>query len=146
MGDDTLTIGGQGGELLGRAAQLEVLWTGRGREARGLVDGRKGHGHDGGAVDEAVGVVAEHGELGHGRLERLGHELLLVDEALPEARRARVARELKVGLETHLASVGAVGGRERGGNLAGVVVRSGEADALEEHLEEDLSVEDERRL
>ena len=80
-GGETLTIGGQGRKLLGRAAQLEVLWAGRDGKARGFIDGGNGREHDGRAVGEAAGVVAEHGELGHGRFERLNYELLLVNLA-----------------------------------------------------------------
>ena len=90
--------------------------------------------------------MAEHCELGHSIPERLRHELLLVHEALPEARSPLVVCEAEVGLETELAHIGAVGDGERRGNLASVVAESGEADALEEDLEEDLGVESERRL
>lgn len=90
--------------------------------------------------------MAKNGELRHRLLETVRHKLLLIDEALPEARRTVVPRERKVGLQTHLAGVVAIGGRERRGDLARVVVRSREADALKEDLEEDLGVEDERRL
>jgi hypothetical protein len=90
--------------------------------------------------------VAEHGELGHRRLEAARHERLLVHEALPEAGRARVVRERKVGLETHLARVVTAADGERRLDLAGVAGRSWEADAIEEDLEEDLGIERERRL
>ena len=55
-------------------------------------------------------------------------------------------REAEVGLEAELADVGAVPDGEGRGDLARVVVAPGEADALEEDLEEDLGVESERRL
>ena len=90
--------------------------------------------------------MAEDRELRHRSLEAVSHEVLLIDETLPEAGRALVTGEGEVGLETHLAGVAAVGNRERGGDLTGVVVRSGEADALEQDLEEDLSVKREGSL
>lgn len=142
----TLTINRQGRELLGGARELQVLWASGGREGRGLVDSRLRGGQDLGAVDQVAGVVAENGELGERGLEARRHELLLVDEALPEACRARVMGERKVGLETHLARIVAAVLRKRGRNLAGVVVASREADTLEQDLEEDLGVEHERRL
>ena len=102
----------------------------------------------------------EHEPVGAGRSE----VVVRTDEGLPLAGGARVAgmwrisngllsleevslpRELKVGLETEFANIGAVGDRERRGHLAGVVVQSGEANALEQDLKEDLGVEGERRL
>ena len=90
--------------------------------------------------------MPEHGELRHRGLERLRHELLLVDEALPEARGARVVRKAEVGLEAELADVRAVPDGEGRGDLARVVVSPGEADALEQDLEEDLGVEGEGGL
>ena len=142
----TLTVNGERREAFCAAGELQVLGpSGRG-EAGGLPDGGLGHGDDLGAVDQVVAVVSEHGELGDGGLEAVGHELLLVDEALPEAGRARVAREGEVGLETHLAGVVAAALRERRGDLADVVSGSGESFALEEDLEEDLGVESEWSL
>ena len=143
---ETRTVSGERRELLGGAVELEVLGAGARGEARGLPDGGLGHGDDLGAVDQVVAVVSEHGELGDGRPEAVGHELLLVDEALPEAGRARVAREGEVGLETHLAGVVAAALRERRGDLADVVSGSGESFALEKDLEEDLGVESEGSL
>ena len=142
----TLTVSGEGRERLGRARELEVVGAGSSREGGRLASGGHGRGHDGGAVDEVVRVVAEDGELRHRSLEGLSHEFLLVDKALPEASSARVVGEAKVGLETEFANIGAVGDRERRGHLAGVVVQSGEANALEQDLKEDLSVEGEGRL
>ena len=98
------------------------------------------------AVDHLARVLAEHGELRHRGLERLRHELLLVDEALPEARRARVVREAEVGLEAELADVRAVPDGEGRGDFARVVVAPGEADALEQSLKEELGVEGEGSL
>ena len=54
-----------------------------------------------------------------------------------------IACKGEVGLEAHLAGVGAAADGEGRGNLAGVVVGSREAGALEENLEEDLGVESE---
>ena len=90
--------------------------------------------------------MAEHCELSHRCPERLRHELLLVHEALPEARCPLVVCEAEVGLEAELADIGAVGDGEGRSDLASVVAESGEADTLEEDLEEDLGVEGERRL
>jgi hypothetical protein len=143
---EILTIRGERWELGSGAGELEVLSALGGWERRGLVHCRLRRGDDIGAVDEAVTVVAEDSELGHSGLEAGGHECLLVDEALPEARSARVARECKVGLETHLASVGAAGQRKRRRNLASVVSCSGEAGALEQHFKEHLGVEGEGGL
>ena len=142
----TLTVSGEGRERLGRARELEVVGAGSSREGGGLASGGHGRGHDGGAVDEVVRVVAEDGELGHRGPERVHHKLLLVAEALPEARRARVAREREVALQPELARVVPGPLRQRRRDLARVVVRAGEARALEQHLEEDLGVEGEGRL
>ena len=90
--------------------------------------------------------MAENSELGHGSLKALRHELLLVHEALPEARSPLVVCEAEVGLEAELADIGAVGDGEGRSNLASVVAESGEADTLEEDLEEDLGIKSERRL
>ena len=141
-----LTVDGESRELLALANELEVLGAGGGREARGLVDSRLGHGDDIGAVDQIVAVVSEHGELGDRRLEAGGHELLLVDEALPEASSARVTGEGEVGLETHLAGVVAAALGQRRRDLAAVVGRSWKTDTLEHDLEEDLGVEREGGL
>lgn len=141
-----LTGSRQRGELLGRARELEVLRACRSGERGGRARRRLGDRDDGGAVDEVVAVVAEHGELLDCFFERRGHRLLLVDEALPGAGGALVAGKREVGLEAQLADVGAVGDGERGGDLAGVVGQAGETGALEQDLEEDLGVEVERRL
>ena len=143
---EVLTLDGELGEAERVARELEVLGAGRGGERRGGADGGLGHRDDIGAVDEVVGVVAEDCELSHRGLERRGHERLLVDEALPEARSALVAGEGEVGLETHLTGVGAAAEGEWRGDLAGVVGGSGEADTLQQDLEEDLGVEGERGL
>ena len=55
-------------------------------------------------------------------------------------------REAEVGLEAELADVRAVPDGEGRGDLARVVVAPGEADALEQDLEEDLGVEGEGGL
>ena len=112
----------------------------------GLLDGGLGRGDDVGAVDQVVPAVAEDSKLRHGSLEARRHELLLVDEALPEARSALIAGEGEVGLETHLTSVGAAAEGEWGGDLAGVVASSGETGTLQQDLEEDLGVEGEWSL
>jgi hypothetical protein len=140
------TVLGERGEGARVAGDLEVGGALGRREGRGRDGDGARRRDDLGAVDEVARVVAEHGELGHRRLEAVRHQLLLVDEALPDARRARVARERKVGLEAQLARVGALGERERRHDLAGVVARPREAGALEQHLEEDLGVHHERRL
>ena len=85
-------------------------------------------------------------ELGHCGLKALRHELLLVHEALPEAGGAAVAGEREVGLQTHLAGVGAVGQRQRRRDLADVVVGAWEPDTLEKSLKEELGIEGEGRL
>lgn len=90
--------------------------------------------------------MAEDRKLGHRILEAVHHKLLLIDKALPEACRAVITGECKVGLETQLAGVGSTAERERRSNLARVVGGSGEADALKQNLEEDLSVEGEWSL
>ena len=61
--------------------------------------------------------------------------LLRVDVRLPEARRALVARELRVGLQPDLAA-------QRRLDLALVAARAGEERAAELGLDEELGVED----
>lgn len=90
--------------------------------------------------------MAEDRKFSHCGLEALCHKFLLIDETLPEASRARVAGERKIGLQTHLAGVVATALRKRGRDLAGVVVRSWKSDALQQYFEEDLSVEREGSL
>ena len=65
---------------------------------------------------------------------RAGRGVVLTDEGLPLAGGARVARELRVGLETELAV-------ERRLDLALVAARAGEQRAAELGLDEELSVE-----
>ena len=141
-----LTGSGQGREPLSAARKLKVLRALRSRERRRLPSRRRSLRHNSRAVNKVVTVVAEHSELSHRCPERLRHELLLVHEALPEARSPLVVCEAEVGLETELAHISAVGDGEGRSDLASVVAESGEADALEEDLEEDLGVERERRL
>jgi hypothetical protein len=85
---------------------------------RRLAGGRKGVEDDLRAVDQLVWVLADHGELGHGILEGIDHLVLFIDEALPRASRAGVARDEEVGLETQLAHVLARTHRKRGRDLA----------------------------
>ena len=66
---------------------------------------------------------------------RAGRGVVLTDEGLPLASGARVARELRVGLETELAV-------ERRLDLALVATRSGEQRAAELSLDEELGVEE----
>ena len=113
------------------------------------------------AVNQLAYVLAESSELGHRALEVGHHQSLVVDHALPRASRAllegvpmsfedfckgrgtyRVTRERKVGLETHLA--GGRDGRKHLSTRRAAVQAEGEADTLEQDLEEDLSVERER--
>ena len=141
-----LTGSGQGREPLRAARKLEVLRALRSRERRGLPSSGRRRRHNSRAVNQVARVVAEHSKLRHRSLERLSHELLLVHEALPEARSPLVVCEAEVGLETELAHIGAVGDGEGRCDLASVVAESGEADTLEEDLEEDLGVERERGL
>ena len=96
-------------------------------EGRGLA--RRGYGRrdDIRAVNQVSGVRAEDSHLLEGSLETRSHEFLLVDEALPEARRALVAGESEVGLEAELT-------REGREHLAVVGARAGERNALEEGL------------
>lgn len=141
-----LTVNGESGELQSGAGELKVFGTGGGGERGGLLDGGQGDGNDVGAVDEVRAVVAEDGELVEGGPEAVGHELLLVDEALPEAGGALVAGQDEVGLETELAGVGARARGQGRGDLTGVVFGAGEEGALEQDLEEDLGVEGERGL
>jgi hypothetical protein len=100
-----------------------------------------------GAVDEVSLVLAKEGELRHGSFKACHHELLLVDETLPEARGARVASQSKVGLQTEHAGVipalGDITQRKRRSDFAGIVVGSGEANAFEKDLQEDTRVEGE---
>lgn len=51
--------------------------------------------NDLGAVDELRGVLADNGELGHGRLECGLHLRLVGHKRLPSASSARVAGQLK---------------------------------------------------
>lgn len=141
-----LTVDGKSWETLEPAGELEILGASGCREACGLVDGGLRDGNNLGAVDQAAAAVAEDGQLGHRGLEAVRHELLLVDESLPEACSALVASKGEVGLETHLAGVVAAALGERRGHFTGVVVASGEPGALEQDFEEDLSVERERGL
>ena len=127
-------VSGEGGEGSGGARLLDVVVGQAGGQVRSR-RGRGRHGDDVGAVDERALVVAEHGHAAEGGLER-GLELgLVVDERLPLARRARVARELRVGLEAQLAV-------QRGLDLALVPARAGEDRAPELGLDEELGVEE----
>lgn len=65
------------------AGLLKVTAACTSGEGRGLLDRRDRLGDDIGAVDELVRVVADNGELGHGRLEVGHHEALVVNHALP---------------------------------------------------------------
>ena len=65
---------------------------------------------------------------------RAGRGVVLTDEGLPLAGRARVARELRVGLETELAV-------ERRLDLALVAARAGEQRAAQLRLNEEMRVE-----
>ena len=141
-----LTVSRQGREPQSLACQLQILRASRRRERSGLVHSRLRDRNDLRAVDQTVAVVSKDRELRHCRLEAGRHELLFVHEALPEARRALVTSECEVGLQTHLAGVAAAGEGERGGDFTSVVVRAGEAFALEQDFEEDLGVEGERGL
>lgn len=134
-----LTVSLEGGEGL-CASKLQVLRSSASGERRSLGHRRGLSRHGLRAIDELGGVLAGDGELLHGRLEVRRHQVLVVDVLLPEAGRARVAGEFAVGLETHLTL-----GRERGEGFAGVVGGAWDAGALEEDLEEDLSVEGEWR-
>ena len=69
---------------------------------------------------------------------RAGRGGVLTDEGLPLASGARVARELRVGLETKLAA-------QRRLDFTLVSASSGEERATELGLDEELSVEDLRR-
>ena len=133
-GGDRAGVGGESGEGGVSARLLDV----RVGEAGGEVRVARGRGRgldDVGAVDELALVVAEDGHLAERGLER-GLELrLVVHERLPLAGRARVARELRVGLETELAV-------ERRLDLALVAPRAGEERAAELGLDEELSVEE----
>ena len=141
-----LTSSGQGREPLSAARKLKVLGALRSRERRRLASSRRSLRNNSRAVNKVVTVVAEHCQLSHSRPERLRHELLLVHEALPEARRPLVMCEAEVGLETELASVGTLALEEGRGDFSSVVEGSGEASTLEQDLEEDLSVESEGSL
>ncbi len=140
-----LTVSGQCGELA-LASELEVSGALSCGERRGLVHRGCGRGHNLCAVDQGPSVVAEHGEFRHRGFEGRGHELLFVDEALPGTGGALVACEGEVGLETHLAGVGAAGEGQGRCDFAHVVACSGETGAFEQDLEEDLGVEGERCL
>ena len=91
-GDRGLGAGvrGEAGEGRLLAGGLDVVERLAGGEVRDVGGGGLGHGDDLGAVGERADVVAEDGHLGHGLLEALHHELLVVDERLPLARRAGV--------------------------------------------------------
>ena len=141
-----LTVDGESGELQDLAGELEILGTSGSGERSGLLDGGLGDGDNVGAVNEVFTLAAEDGELSECSLEACGHELLLVDEALPEASSAFVAGKDEVGLETELASVGTLALEEGRGDFSSVVEGSGEASTLEQDLEEDLSVESEGSL
>ena len=99
-----------------------------------LASERFGNRNDIGAVDHLARVLPEHRQLRHRRRKRAHHVLLVVHVRLPQARRARVARELAVGLQPDLAAQGRH-------DLADIVIGSGEAGTLEQHLKEYLGVE-----
>ncbi len=133
-GSDRAGVGGESGEGRVGAGLLDVGVGEAGGEVR-VARGRGRDGDDVRAVDELVLVVAEEGHLAERGLER-GLELgLVVDERLPLARGARVARELGVGLQPDLAA-------ERGLDLALVAPRAGEERAAELGLDEELGVEE----
>lgn len=100
---------------------------------RGLRTRQNGATYDFRAVDERVDVLAEDGKVVEHELEHLLSLRLVVDERLPLARRAGVASDGVVGLETHLARKGRL-------DLALVAARAGEARAAELGLKEELRV------
>lgn len=69
----------------------------------------------------------------------------LTDESLPEARSSGIPSDGKVRLEAELAGIVPASQGQWRHDLPDVVSRSGETCASEEHLEEDLGVEIERR-
>ena len=92
-----------------------------------------------GAVNHVARVLTENSKLRHSCRERAHHVRLVVDVRLPEARSARVARELGVGLEAHLTGEGRL-------DLALVrAVSAREEGAAKLCLHEELSVEGEGR-
>lgn len=141
-----LTIDRKRRELLSGASELKVLGTSGSGERSGCADSGPGCRDDVGAVDQVSGVMAEESELVDGGTEALGHELLLVDEALPEAGSAGVAGEDEVGLQAHFADVCAAADGEGGRHFTSVVIGSGEADTREQSLQEELGVECEGSL
>lgn len=141
-----LTVDGEGREALRGAGELEILGASGCREARGLVHGRQGDGNNLGAVDQAAAAVAEDGQLRHRGLEAVRHELLLVDESLPDACSTRVAGQCEVRLEAQFTGVVAASEWQRGGHFTGVVGASGESSTLQQDLQEHLSVKRERGL
>lgn len=120
--------------------------AGGGWERDGLLDCGLGDGDDLRAVNEVVAVVAKDSKLSNSGLEAVDHEVLLVNESLPEACSALVASEGEVGLEAQLASVVAASEWQRRSHFTGVVLGSRESLALEQNLEEHLAVESEGRL
>ena len=138
-------VGLQGGECGGGARLLDIGVRQTGGEGRRRGE-RLDTGEDVGAVNHLAGVLSEDSELSHGGLEARNHEVLLVDEALPEASSARVAGESEIGLEAHLAGISTTAEGKRRRDLAGVVVQTGESLALEQNLKEHLRIESEGGL
>ena len=77
-----LTIGGESGEPLGIASELEVLGAGSGGEASGLVDSGLGSGDDIGAINQGALIVAEKGKLDHSRTKLKHHRGVIESEVL----------------------------------------------------------------
>lgn len=112
------------------ASELKIVRALGGRERRRLVRGRPRLGNNLGAVNQLVAVVAKNSELGHGVLEAVHHELLLVDEAFPEACSSRITGKHEVRLQAKLASVVAAAFGEWRRGFSFVIRGSGEPDAL----------------
>ena len=93
-----LTVGREGRKLLGRTSQFKVFGPSSGWERSGSADGALGNGYDIRAVNEVLTIVSQGSELGHSGAKALRHELLLIDETLPEACSAFISSEDEVGL------------------------------------------------
>lgn len=132
-GGDGSGVRGERGEGRRAARLLDVAAGEAGGEVR-LAGGGGRSGNDVRAVDERARVLAEHGHLRERGLERALELRLVVDERLPLAGGALIARKEAVGLEAELAA-------ERGLDLTLVAAVAGEERAAELGLDEELRVE-----
>ena len=73
--------------------------------------------------------------------EHRGHQILIVDEGLPETGSNIATSKVEIGLETQFADVEITSFWEWGFYFAYITCGSGESDATEQNFEEELGVE-----